>query len=230
MIPDLIATNSPDVVSVAIPTWIDYSAVVVGSVSGLLVAQERKLDLVGHVGLAILCGLGGGLIRDTIMQVGDVYMLNSPWPIMASLAASLVGFFFPGILTHWPDAVEWVDIVAVALFAVAGTDKAIMHGLNPAAVLLMGTMTAVGGGMLRDVFLGDVPRIFQRSNFYAICAIAGSAAYWLVVTYVHLDKTWATLVCLVVTVGLRRWSLRYNVYSPADVNLTPQVKRMLHHK
>ncbi len=230
MIPDLIATSSPDVVSVAIPTWLDYSAVVVGSVSGLLVAQERKLDLVGHVGLAILCGLGGGLIRDTIMQVGDVYMLNSPWPIMASLVASLVGFFFPGILTHWPDAVEWVDIVAVALFAVAGTDKAIMHGLNPAAVLLMGTMTAVGGGMLRDVFLGDVPRIFQRSNFYAICAIAGSAAYWLVVTYVHLDKTWATLVSLVVTVGLRRWSLHYNVYSPADVNLTPQVKRMLHHK
>ena len=228
MFPHLTSTLGPDELAVAIPLWLDLAAVVVGSFSGLLYAQRRSLDLVGHIGLAIICGLGGGLIRDTIMPVGAVYMLNSPWAIWLCVATACAGFLFPGLMTHFPHLLEWVDILAVALFAAAGTDKAIMYGLGLAQVLLMGTMTSVGGGMMRDVFLGEVPRIFQRSNFYATCAIAGSAAYWASVS-AQIDKTWAVVICVVVTVGLRRWSLSNDVYTPTDVNLAPTVKRFFRH-
>lgn len=201
----------------SVPVWLDLAAVVVGSLSGVLYAHRRKLDLVGHVGLAFLCGLGGGLLRDTVMQVGDVYMLRSNSAIAVSVATAALGFVFPRTLERHPVRLEWVDILAVALFAATGTDKALVYGLNPFACVLMGTLTAVGGGMLRDVFLGEVPQIFKPSNLYATCAIAGSAAYWLLAMLLPTNKFVALAVSLVVTVGLRRWSLHFGVTSSTDV-------------
>ena len=77
--------------------------------------------------------------------------------------------------------------------------------------------------MLRDVFLGEVPRIFQKSNLYAVCALAGSVVYYLAVVCCSVNKLWGSVLCLAVTIGLRRWSLRYNVQTPADVDLGPRV-------
>ena len=167
--------------AVSIPVWLDLAAVVVGSASGLLVAQDRKLDLVGHIVLAMLGGLGGGLIRDIIMQRGGVYMISSEMAIPVTVLAGLVGFLFPGIFRKVPNLLEWVDIISVGLFVAAGTDKAVIYSLSPWAAVLMGTATGVGGGMMRDIFLGDTPRIFQRSNLYAICAVAGSVVYYVAI-------------------------------------------------
>ena len=157
------------------------------------------------------------------MQVGSVYMLESPFAIPASVATGLVAFFFPQPIDRAGSLLEWLDITAVALFALVGCDKALVHGLLPASCLLMGIMTGVGGGMLRDVFLGEVPRIFQRSNLYAVCALAGSAVYYVAVMCLPMSKLWASLLCVAVTIGLRRWSLRFNVQTPADVDLGPRV-------
>ena len=217
--------GTPGYQMVSLPEWLELASIVVGSMSGLLVARERKLDLVGYLGLALLCGLGGGLIRDMIMQRGGVYMIASPFAIGASLATAVVVFLFPQVFERFPRLIEWVDIFAVGLFAVMGTDKALVYGLNPLAAILMGTVTGIGGGMLRDVFLGEVPRIFQRSNFYAICAVAGAAAYWLLIELLSIDKGVAAVAGVVVTVALRRLSLHFGMMSPADIDLTPQVVR-----
>lgn len=224
MLPDLIATTSPTTSSVPVPVWLDLTAVFVGSISGLFYAREHHLDLVGFVALAILCGLGGGLVRDTIMQVGDVYMLSSQGPIIVAIATGVIGFLFPKSLLRHPEELEWVDIISVGLFAAAGADKAIRYQLFPVPIVFMGTITGVGGGMMRDVFLGDIPHIFKRSNLYAICAVAGSLSYYLCVVHLHFNKVWAILVCVLLTVALRRLSLRFDIYSPADVDLEPAVR------
>ncbi len=220
--PDLFVTY-PELAAVSLPTWVDLASVIVGSAGGVAVARARHLDAVGFVGLALLCGLGGGLIRDVMMKTGTIYMLDSPFAIPASVATGLLGFFFPRSVDHAGSLFEWLDIMAVALFALVGTDKALVYDLLPASCLLMGIMTGVGGGMLRDVFLGEVPRIFQRSNLYAVCALAGSAAYYVAVVVGSMSKLWASLLCVAVTIGLRRWSLRFNVQTPADVDLGPRV-------
>ncbi|MEE1045188.1 MAG: TRIC cation channel family protein [Olegusella sp.] len=204
-----------------IPAWLDLAAVMVGAFSGILAAQQRKLDLVGYVGLALICGLGGGLIRDTILQSGDVYMMTSDYAIPGAVITGVFGFLFPNIVKSHPSLFEWVDIVSVALFVVAGTDKAIVNGARPLAAMLLGTITGVGGGMLRDVFLGEVPKIFQRSNLYALCALAGAACYYGLVCLLRMRKPWALLLCVIVIIAIRRWSLHYNVLSPADVDLGP---------
>lgn len=221
--PELFTNYSPELMAVSLPTWVDLASVVVGAAGGVVVARSRHLDAVGFVGLALLCGLGGGLIRDVMMQVGSVYMLDSPFAIPACVLTGLFAFLFPRPLDRAGSLIEWLDIAAVALFALVGTDKALVHGLLPASCILMGIMTGVGGGMLRDVFLGEVPRIFRRSNLYAVCALAGSLAYWCAVALGSVSKFWGAALCIVVTIALRRWSLHFNVQSPTDVDLGPRV-------
>lgn len=211
--------------AVSIPAWLDASAVAVGAVSGILVARERKLDLVGYVALSMLGGLGGGLVRDIIIQQGDVYMLESPYAVPMTVIVGCLGFLFPTVLDRFPHLLEWVDIVSVGLFVAAGTDKAMVYALNPWASVLMGTLTGVGGGMLRDIFLGDTPRIFRRSNLYAICAVVGSVVYYMVILHLNVTRPWAVTLCVATVVLLRRASLRYNILSPAEVDLSPAVGR-----
>ena len=87
VISELISSASPDTAAAAIPAWLDITAVVVGAISGILVARERRLDLIGYIALAMFGGLGGGLVRDVVMQRGSVYMLNSPYAILATVSA-----------------------------------------------------------------------------------------------------------------------------------------------
>lgn len=228
MLPDLFAQQNPTLASMPLPVWLDLAAVVVGSFSGLLYAREKCLDLVGYVGLAILCGLGGGLVRDIIMQEGDVYLLKSEWAIIVSIATGAIGFFFPASLSANPTLLELVDILSVGLFAAVGADKAIVYQLFPVPIIFMGTITGVGGGMLRDVFLGEVPRIFRPSNWYAVCAIGGATAYYFCTSVLLIHKVWATLACVLITLLLRQASLRLGIYSSADGDLMPKVRDAAH--
>lgn len=223
MIPQFISTYGVDTAAVSIPAWLDLAAVVVGSCAGMLEAQQRRLDLIGYIALSLLCGLGGGLIRDVTLGTGNIYMMRSPYAIPASVITGTIGFLFPTLVSRWPALLEWMDIISVGLFAISGTDKAIVYQSWPMSCLLLGCVTGVGGGMLRDTFLGEVPRIFKRSNLYALCALAGSAAYYFCVMVPHMLKPWAAAVGVAATVLLRRASLRWDIKSPAGVNLGPRV-------
>ena len=88
--PEIFSAMNPEYVAVSLPTWVDLASVVVGSFGGVMVARARHLDAVGFIGLALLCGLGGGLIRDVMMQVGSVYMLDSPFAIPLSSISTLL--------------------------------------------------------------------------------------------------------------------------------------------
>ena len=205
-----------------IPDWLDLSAVVVGAFAGVLVGQKYKLDLVGFIAMCLICALGGGLLRDAIMQVGSVYALESEWAIFLCVLTAVIGFFFPSALSHFPNLYEWVDIASVALFVVAGADKAIAYELRAPAVVLMGTITGIGGGMLRDVFLGEIPHVFRQSNFYAVCAVAGSITYYACMA-LRGDQLIASVATVAVVMLLRRISLQWDIVSPAEVDLEPKV-------
>ncbi len=208
-----------------IPVWLDLLAVLVGSMSGALVGTSKKLDLIGVVSCGFLTGLGGGLIRDTTMQVGTVYFLDSYYAIPTALITGIFIFYFHEWSEKVPELIEWIDISSVALFVIAGTDKAVTYNLTPLAVVFMGTMTGVGGGMLRDSIIGETPRIFRKSNFYAVCAVFGSIVFLTIYTFIGWERNIATISCFVAVVGLRRLSLKYNWQSPADVELTRKIKK-----
>ena len=132
---------------VAIPFWLEMFAVVAASISGVLVAREHKLDLVGAVALAVVCGLGGGLLRDMTLQVGNVYILNQPMALPLSIATAAIIYIFPAIVDKPEKLIPLLDIISVGIYAATGADKALVYGFAPAVCIMMGFFTAVGGGM-----------------------------------------------------------------------------------
>ena len=205
--------------SVAIPLAFELLAVVVAAATGALTARENKLDLVGAIGLAVLVSLGGGLIRDVILQEGNVYILRQPLALPVAVATAAAVFTFP-VMVEKPDRlVAILDIFSVGLFAVMGADKTMLYGYPAITCVMMGFFTAVGGGLLRDVCLARVPYIFQRSNLYAIAAIAGALTYIILVQYLDIWNIAAAVTSVAVTMAVRWWSIRYNIMSPTEVDL-----------
>ena len=206
-----------------IPEWLDLSAVVVGAFAGVLVGQKYGLDLVGFAAMCLICALGGGLLRDAIMQTGSVYALDSELAIPLCIVTAIVGFCFPSAMRRFPNLYEWVDMTSVALYVIAGTDKALTNGLHIPAVILMGTITGVGGGMLRDVFLGEVPQVFRQSNYYALCAVMGSILYCVCMHTTNSDRTVSSILAAIGVLMLRQLSLHLDLMSPANVDLEPKL-------
>jgi uncharacterized membrane protein YeiH len=205
--------------SVAIPLAFELLAVVVAAATGALTARENKLDLVGAIGLAVLVSLGGGLIRDVILQEGNVYILRQPLALPVAIATAATVFTFP-VMVEKPDRlVAILDIFSVGLFAVMGADKTMLYGYPAITCVMMGFFTAVGGGLLRDVCLARVPYIFQRSNLYAIAAIAGALTYIVLVQCLDIWNIAAAVISVAVTMAVRWWSIRYNIMSPTEVDL-----------
>lgn len=205
--------------SVAIPLAFELLAVVVAAATGALTARENKLDLVGAIGLAVLVSLGGGLIRDVILQEGNVYILRQPLALPVAIATAAAVFTFP-VMVEKPDRlVAILDIFSVGLFAVMGADKTMLYGYPAITCVMMGFFTAVGGGLLRDVCLVRVPYIFQRSNLYAIAAIAGALTYIVLVQCLDIWNIAAAVIGVAVTMAVRWWSIRYNIMSPTEVDL-----------
>lgn len=205
--------------SVAIPLAFELLAVVVAAATGALTARENKLDLVGAIGLAVLVSLGGGLIRDVILQEGNVYILRQPLALPVAIATATAVFTFP-VMVEKPDRlVAILDIFSVGLFAVMGADKTMLYGYPAITCVMMGFFTAVGGGLLRDVCLARVPYIFQRSNLYAIAAIAGALTYIALVQCLDIWNIAAAVIGVAVTMAVRWWSIRYNIMSPTEVDL-----------
>ena len=202
--------------TVAIPIAFEMLAVVVASAGGVLSAREHKLDLIGAIGLAVMVSLGGGLIRDVILQVGDVYILRQPLALPVSIATAAAVFMFPVVVEKPDRLVAALDIFSVGLFAVMGADKTMVYGYPPVTCVMMGFFTAVGGGMLRDVCLARVPYIFQRSNLYAIAAIAGSIAYMALIESLGMWNIAAAILSVALTMLVRWWSIRYNIMSPTE--------------
>ena len=205
--------------SVAIPLAFELLAVVVAAATGALTARENKLDLVGAIGLAVLVSLGGGLIRDVILQEGNVYILRQPLALPVAVATAAAVFTFP-VMVEKPDRlVAILDIFSVGLFAVMGADRTMLYGYPAITCVMMGFFTAVGGGLLRDVCLARVPYIFQRSNLYAIAAIAGALTYIVLVQCLDIWNIAAAVISVAVTMAVRWWSIRYNIMSPTEVDL-----------
>ena len=213
------ATAGTVAAPVAIPVQLELVAVIVASLAGVFAARERKLDLLGAVGLGAICGLGGGLLRDMILQVGDVYILRQPLALPLSIITAAVAFAFPRIVGKQDGIIALLDILSVGLYAGLGADKALVYGFEPTVAVTMGFFTAVGGGMLRDICLGQTPYIFQRSNFYAFAAIGGSITYVALVELTSLAHALGLTACVAVTVGLRYLSLHFDIMSPDEDDL-----------
>ncbi|HEX8781268.1 MAG TPA: trimeric intracellular cation channel family protein [Nocardioides sp.] len=152
---------------------LDFLGIAVFAVSGALVAVRKHLDVFGCLFLAGVTGLGGGFIRDVLIDATPPGALVDWRYLLVPVAAGLVTFVFHPTVGRLERVIEVFDAFGLSLFCVVGAVKALEHGLGPVPAVLMGMITAVGGGMLRDVLAGRVPVIFE-GTLYATPAMLGA--------------------------------------------------------
>ena len=161
---------------------LDLVGIFVFAISGALVGVRRGLDVFGVLVLAGTTGLGGGFIRDVLIDATPPAALTDWRYLLVPVAAGLLTFAFHPAIGRLERLVTVFDAVGLALFCVTGALKAVEYGLGPVPAALMGMVTAIGGGMMRDVLAGHVPVVFE-GNLYATPALSGA------VVAVLLDRT-----------------------------------------
>ncbi len=210
--------------ALTVPWGIDYFSVVVGVLTGALFACDRKLDIIGTVVLGLLTGYGGGIIRDTLMQGTGVYFTSHPDLIVICIVICVFVFYFRGLFKHLDATVFFADALSVGLFALAGASKAFAFGEGFVLTVILGAITAVGGGAVRDMCVGETPGIFQQSNFYAVAGLGGSLVF-TTLAYLGCPLPLAGVTCVFAVVFLRYLSVYFDWKTKREADLTPHVAR-----
>ena len=199
------------VVTATVLAVLEFSGIFVFAMTGALVGVRRDFDIVGLVVLAMMTGLGGGVLRDVLLGVNPPVNIGS-WErlLTATLAAALIFWQHDRVLRR-ERVVMLLDAVGLATFCVTGTIAALSHDITPATAVLLGVLTAVGGGIVRDVLSGRTPVVFS-GELYAIPAIVGATLTTVAEAFDAAGIVYVgpALVCL----GLRLVSMRRGWSAP----------------
>jgi len=191
---------------------LDLVGVFVFALSGGLVAVRKQLDLFGVLVLSVVAGLGGGILRDLL--IGAVPPTGvSDWRLVtAALLGGLVTFLWHPAIGRITRGVQILDAAGLGAFCVTGALKAIGTGANPQTAAIVGALTAIGGGMIRDVLAREVPEVLQR-ELYAIPALLGATVV-VVANELRLLSTAVALGAAVLIAGLRIVAVLLNLNAP----------------
>jgi uncharacterized membrane protein YeiH len=185
---------------------LDLMGTFVFALSGALAGSKRKLDLFGVLVLSFAAGNSGGIARDVLIGAVPPSAVNDWRYLGVSLVAGLTTFYFSPLIVRMWNPVLLFDAAGLALFAVAGASKALAYGLNPVMATVLGMVTGIGGGMVRDVLLAEIPTVL-RAELYAVAALAGAAAAVIGQT-LQLPVAPVTTVALILCFWLRVMAIR----------------------
>ncbi len=190
---------------------IELSATIAFAISGILEARRQNMDLIGVFTLAFITALGGGTLRDVLLNRHPLTWIADPSYALMIFGLSVIGaILFRG--NHFHPTERWIvipDALGLGLFAATGTAYALNLGVSVFVALLLGVITATFGGVLRDLFCAEIPSVFRRTQLYATCAFAASFAYW----FIHAnggDHEISTFASIFVGASLRLLALRFD--------------------
>jgi uncharacterized membrane protein YeiH len=192
---------------------LDLVGVAVFAVSGALAAGRKGLDLIGVVVLGLVTAIGGGTIRDVLLDRHPIFWLADPAYVLVITASALLTVLWTRRWRPPAAALAVADALGLALFAVSGAQVAERAGLNAVAGVVLGTVTGAAGGALRDVLSAEVPMVLRRGELYATAAIAGTGAYFALV-WLGAPRGVATGVGMAVVAAVRLASIRWRVQLP----------------
>jgi len=199
---------------------LDLVGAFVFALSGGLVAVKKRFDVFGVIVLACAAALGGGIVRDLL--IGDVPPVGiSDWRLLAAATlGGLATFFFQPGIERISRFVRVLDAGGLAAFAVSGSLKAATTlGVQPIAAVLVGVITAVGGGVIRDLLAGQVPEVLRR-ELYAIPALIGSVVVVAAVEYAVL-QLWMLWAVAGLVFGVRMLAVYFDLNAPTPLRASP---------
>ena len=195
--------------AIPVATFIDYLGVVVGVIAGALFAVDRKLDLIGVVSLGLVTGFGGGIIRDLLLQDEGIFFMEHPIAILGSIAIASGISLGRRHLINLEKPLFYIDAFTMAWYVLAGARKCLFAGAGAVISVILGSITGVGGGILRDICSCEMPRAFRPGKFYATSAVIGAVLY-VVPLELGVPEDIASVLCVAGGFALTVLAERFN--------------------
>lgn len=211
--------------------FFDLTGVLLYGIIGGTVARHRTFDLVGFLFLALFSALGGGMVRDSLMQKGTAAAIAEPAYLILALTGVVIALLVYLKGKPWELFKVHADAIVMGVWAVTGSVKALNYGMPPLSAIFLGLLTAIGGGMIRDIAIGQVPSVFGGGPLYAVPAMVSAST---MVVFHSFDAT-ATgmIIAPVLGAGLailsywRGWILVQNdEWAPLNSTLSSTAKHL----
>ncbi len=185
------------------------------AISGVIEAERRGMDFVGAYAIAFLTALGGGTLRDLLLDRHPLVWIAQP-----NIPVLVLGITFVAAVVlrfKWfqlnDESIVLPDALGLGLFSASGASIALQGGVSPVVAVLMGILTATFGGVMRDIACNVVPVIFRRGQLYATCAFFASLSFVALAMW-GVNYNTAVLVSVIVAAALRLWAVRYDIKLP----------------
>ena len=185
---------------------LDYAGVAVFAATGALAASRRQLDIIGFLFLANVTAIGGGTLRDVILNIPVFWVGNHSYVLIGSCVAVLV-YFTAHMVESRYKLLIWLDAIGLAAFSVMGAAKGLAITGSPTIGIVMGMLTATFGGILRDLLVGD-QSVLLRPEIYVTAAMVGAAVFTLA-DMAHLPSLVSALIAFVAAFAVRGGAIRY---------------------
>ncbi|NVK41661.1 MAG: trimeric intracellular cation channel family protein [Oceanospirillaceae bacterium] len=186
----------------------DLAGVAVFATSGALAAQGKRLDIFGVVILGIVTALGGGTLRDIVLDAHPLLWIANPLYLWVAILSSVAAFILSRYTRYPRRMLLLLDALGLSLFAILGAQKAMAFGMPDTIAVVMGMVTGVAGGMIRDILTGQVPLILQwNGEMYASCALAGALTYVMFSGIMAEPSYWLDLSAMTIVFVVRMAAL-----------------------
>lgn len=194
-----------------LPIDLDLGATFLFALTGGLVAVRRGYDVVGLFALALVTGVGGGLLRDGLfIQNGPPAFTTDARYGIVIIAASVVAAFSHNRISRFELVFNLIDALGLGAYAAVGVQRSLDAGLAVPAAMLVGVVNACGGGVLRDILTREEPLLFKPGEFYALAAALGACMYTLLVVEGSVPATTAAWITIVITFVFRVLAMRFH--------------------
>lgn len=192
--------------------WFDLLGIAVFAISGTLAAWRKQMDGFGVIVLATVTAIGGGTLRDLILDSPVIWLTNNSYFLAIFAAATLTILLVRNRLVIPNNTLQIADAIGLAFFVIMGTQKALDHGTSDFVAIMLGTMSGVCGGMIRDVLCREVPMVF-RGELYAITCIFGGLVYVQLLSF-GVEQMPAMLSGMTALLALRLAAIRWHLTIP----------------
>jgi uncharacterized membrane protein YeiH len=194
-----------------LPVIFDLGATFAFALTGALAAIKRNYDIVGVFALALVSGIGGGLIRDGLfIRDGLTPLLTNPHYIEVIVIAAVSGMFLGERVRRFHRLIAVVDALGLGAYAAFGVQKSLQAGLAVPAAILVGVINAVGGGVLRDLLVREEPLVFKPGQFYLLTELAGAVTFVFASVYLELSANRAAVAAVALTFVFRVLTIAFN--------------------
>lgn len=198
---------------------IDILGTIAFAISGVLVAMDKKLDPFGVFIVAFVTAVGGGTLRDLLLGNTPVTWLLQPIYIYTILTTVVLSIIFRKQLKYLRTSLFLFDTIGIGLYTLAGVEKGIDANLLPIMCIVVGTITACFGGVIRDILCNEIPVIF-RKEVYATACIIGASSYFLLIN-LPVKPNYVNVICILIVITVRLLAVKFKIalptiYPPVD--------------